>query len=93
MAKERGSIMEEKLTTFTGNTLSKSKSTKMPYLEVLNKLNEIEKIYAEIMGPRDTWSQRLQDCIDEIRYTAMFAQTEDVEDLEQQYESRNSRDL
>lgn len=91
MAKERGNIMEEKLTTFSGNT--SPKFTKLPYNEVLNKLNEMEKLYTEIMGPRDTWSQRLQDLFNEIRFTAMFAQTEDVEDLEQQYESRNSRDL
>ena len=83
--------MEEKLTTFSHSALKQTK--KLPYDEVLNKLNQMEKIYVEIMGPRDTWSERLQKCFEEIRFTAMFAQTEDVEDLEQQYESRNSRDL
>ncbi len=83
--------MDNKVGTFTKQSFPKT-SVKFPFNEVLSKLNLIEQMYTELMGPRDTWDKRAQDCLSELRMNAICKQTDEVEDLERQYESRNSID-
>ena len=83
--------MEQRLRSFAA-PLSFKNSTKLPYSEVLNKLNQIEKIYTEIMGQRSEWGDRANQCLDELRMTAICRQTPEIENLECQYESGNSYD-
>lgn len=79
--------MDPKLHKFTGNA-------KITYDDLIKKLDEKEEAYIEFLGSREGWSQRIKQCFSEIRMAAICKQypAEESEDIERQYESRNSRE-
>ena len=66
---------------------------KLSYHELNQKMNALEAQYEELLGPRDTWDEDLKKYFAAIRMTAMCKQYPAVEDLERQYEDKNSREL
>ena len=76
--------MQPKLTTFKINRLS--------HAEFNQKINELEAQYESVLGARETWDGNLKNCFEKIRMIALCKQYPIEEDLECQYEDKNSRD-
>mgnify|MGYP003571326834 CR=1 FL=1 len=72
--------------------LTKLKS-KLSYSELTQKMNALEAQYEEVLGARETWDENLKNCFGQIRMTALCKQFPEIENLECQYESRNSREM
>lgn len=81
--------MEQKLSKLDNQKFQK---TKLPYDQVLKKLDQIEDLYAELLGPREQWDENIKYNIGLTRLTIISNQTEKLDGLERQYESRNSLD-
>lgn len=66
---------------------------KLSYNELTQKMNALEAQYEEVLGARETWDENLKNCFSQIRMTALCKQYPAEDDLECQYESRNSREM
>ena len=55
---------------------------KLSYEEVLEKLNQIESVYVEIMGPKSSWNQEIREGVEKTRLSIKVNQcASDYEDM------------
>ena len=57
----------------------------LPYKEVLKKLNQINQIYIEILGPENNWNADLRKQIVETKYAVMIHQSSKTCDPDDEY--------
>lgn len=81
--------MEQKLRNFNATTFE-PKYKKFSAQEVVDRFKQITGMIETMAGPKDTWNEHLVKCLDSIKYEIQCIQFPPIEDLECQYESKNS---